>query len=671
VSFGIPVRNGLGVGLLASTSLSTRRGSSTPPLPDPTLSLDFIANTYSAAGATYTFDQLIDFTRTTSGTFIGSNGLLQTTPASRNVLLWTQEFNDATWVKTNTTVTANSVVAPDGTTTADTLTATGANATTLQTYTAINAPYMYSVWLRRLTGTGNVQITVDGTTYATVAVTSTWTRFDTVLVGLIGSRTAGVRIVTSGDEVYVWGAQLEVIPDASLTLGSELISSGVTGLVGVAVPATYNTTTGAGSVDRVDISNQSFVQWSGLSGNFRANISHTSGVGVGIRSGAQTGNSYVTVTGNATRTGYLPADFNLITITSSSGAVTFTLNSFRQITGTVGMPTTYTRNAGGLFPPRFEYDPTTLQPRGLLIESSRTNFLLHSSDLTQAAWSRTNVAVSRTATGPDGVANSATTVTATAGNATVLQAVVAASTTYVSSCYIKRRTGTGTVEITQDNGVTWTAVTVTAGWTRVATPSATVLNPTVGLRIVTSGDAVDVAFFQNEFSSFAPSSVIPTGASQVSRGSDSALVTGTNFSSWYNQTEGSMLAIFSSFVSGPPASVYSASSGATLNQFAVIFTSGPSFSHRVAATTSQADIVVGTYAPNTIFKSAFGAKLDSVQAAVNGVLGTEDTLANMPTPTRLGIGLASNNINSLNGHIRSLTYYSTRLTNAELQALST
>jgi hypothetical protein len=59
-----------------------------------------------------------------------------------------------------------------------------------------------------------------------------------------------------------------------------------------------------------------------------------------------------------------------------------------------------------------------------------------------------------------------------------------------------------------------------------------------------------------------------------------------------------------------------------------------------------------------------------VQAAVNGVLGTQDTLANMPTVDRLNIGSNSTSATQLTGHIRSLTYYPTRLTNAALQALT-
>jgi hypothetical protein len=378
----------------------------------------------------------------------------------------------------------------------------------------------------------------------------------------------------------------------------------------------------------------------------------------------------MTITGNSNRTGYLPAASNLITITSSTGAVAFTLNSFRQITGTVGMPSTYKINSGSVvFPPRFDYNPTTLQPRGLLIEATTTNIALHSSDLTQVVWAKTNATVAKSATGPDGVAYSATTVTATAGNATALQTITATGAIYVSSAYIKRRTGTGTVQITQNGGTTWTAVTVTAGWTRVSTPLANITNPIVGIRIVTSGDAVDVAFFQTETLTEAPTSVIPTGASQVTRAADIALVTGTNFSSWYNQTQGSMVAAFSSTISFGSGTVYTVSDGTTSNRWTA-GTSGSDINHSLVATTTQASINIAGYAPDAIFKSAFGVKLNSVQAAVNGVLGTQDTLATIPTVNRLNIGSSATSVPSFFGHIRSLTYYPARGSNAELQALS-
>jgi hypothetical protein len=386
--------------------------------------------------------------------------------------------------------------------------------------------------------------------------------------------------------------------------------------------------------------------------------------GIPVRNGLGVGLLASTSLSTRRGAGALPTGFDVNFLTGTlDPRIAFTRTTTGTYIGSDGLIKTAAVNE-----PRFEYDPTTLQPRGLLIELGTTNILLHSSDLTQTAWVPVGATVAMTATGPDGVANSATTVTATAGNATVLQAVVAASTTYISSCYIKRRTGTGTVEITQNGGTTWTAVTVAAGWTRVSLPSATVLNPTVGLRIVTSGDAVDVAFFQTE-SSFAPTSVILTGASQGTRTADVALVTGTNFSSWYNQTEGSMLAVFSSFLPIGTGVVYTVSNGTVGTRWAAS-PSGTNISHVVSVTSLQAGINIAGYAPNTILKSAFGVKLNSVQAAVNGVLGTEDTLANMPTVNRLSIGSSATGGLQLIGHIRSLTYYPTRLTNAQLQALT-
>jgi hypothetical protein len=46
-------------------------------------------------------------------------------PAATNLVLYSEEFDDAYWTKTNATITANSTVAPDGTTTADTVTTSG------------------------------------------------------------------------------------------------------------------------------------------------------------------------------------------------------------------------------------------------------------------------------------------------------------------------------------------------------------------------------------------------------------------------------------------------------------------------------------------------------------------------------------------------------------------
>lgn len=152
-------------------------------------------------------------------------------------------------------------------------------------------------------------------------------------------------------------------------------------------------------------------------------------------------------------------------------------------------------------------------------EGARTNYALWNRDLTNAAWTKTNCTAAKTATGPDGVGNSASTLTATAGNATCLQAITRASAQRITGCYIKRRTGSGVINVTQDNGATWAPVTVTSSWAPVAIAAATLANPTIGFQIVTNGDAIDIDFVMHEEAA-TMSSPIPTTTAAVTRPED-------------------------------------------------------------------------------------------------------------------------------------------------------
>ena len=90
--------------------------------------------------------RLVTFTRASTGTYVGSDGLVKTAAvdearithdpttgrrlgllleeARTNLLLRSEEFDNASWTKQNITVTANTVTAPDGALTADTITDT-------------------------------------------------------------------------------------------------------------------------------------------------------------------------------------------------------------------------------------------------------------------------------------------------------------------------------------------------------------------------------------------------------------------------------------------------------------------------------------------------------------------------------------------------------------------
>lgn len=94
----------------AETSVSGGGGGTYPTI-QPSLNLDF-ANTKL-------LDPRITFVRNSTAAYYDG----QTTAlAEQNLLLWSQDFSNASWIKSATTVTANTDVAPDGTLTASTIT---------------------------------------------------------------------------------------------------------------------------------------------------------------------------------------------------------------------------------------------------------------------------------------------------------------------------------------------------------------------------------------------------------------------------------------------------------------------------------------------------------------------------------------------------------------------
>jgi hypothetical protein len=134
-----------------------------------------------------------------------------------NLCLQSQTFDSATWAKSNATVTADSAVAPDGTTTADTIAATGALGLVSQTITVAGVPNSFSVYLKRLAGSGTVALVFDGTvTDVTAQINSTtWSRVAALGTPGAGAKVFSIRVSTSGDSVYAWGAQLEQYPNVT------------------------------------------------------------------------------------------------------------------------------------------------------------------------------------------------------------------------------------------------------------------------------------------------------------------------------------------------------------------------------------------------------------------------------------------------------------------------
>lgn len=320
---------------------------------------------------------------------------------------------------------------------------------------------------------------------------------------------------------------------------------------------------------------------------------------------------------------------------------------------------------------RFDNTPITgASALGLLIEEARTNVPLWDRDLTNAAWTATDVTVAKTATGIDGVVNSASTLTATGANGTVLQAVTLASSARFQTAWVRRRTGTGTVEMTMDNGSTWTAIVPTAAWSRLLIPTQTLANPTVGFRIVTSGDAIDVDFGQNENGTFATSSIATTTAA-VTRAADVCSILTSAFP--FNASEGTIVAEGLS-PAGASANncIAELNDGTQSNRILLFRTTGNAAQFQVdVATVSQAGISGGTWNVATSGKIAAAWAANDFATCFNGGAVATDTSGSIPAGlTTLVIGDSGGGNRYWNSTIRRLSYWPRRLSNTQLQALS-
>jgi hypothetical protein len=370
---------------------------------------------------------------------------------------------------------------------------------------------------------------------------------------------------------------------------------------------------------------------------------------------------------------------------------------------------------------RFDHNPTTFESLGLLIEEQRTNLKTYSEELDNAGgWGGADTP---TVTANAGVAPTGLLTADLLGDtsASVVQGlegsivITSGTGTYTVSCYIKRYTsnccsvrvftngGTPVVaEIVIDpvngaaqwrTGVTGTSFSITSvgnNWYRVsvtitdnatgATALAMLLRPAFAATYTPtiSATATGSAFFwgaQLEAGAF-PTSYIQTVASQVTRAADAASMTGANFSSWYNQAEGTF---FSSVVlNQTPAqlngfSIYAASDNTSLNRVIVNFGVGSGGNINSTITTGgtvQAQTINGSLSTAGAYSYANAYKVNDFASVVNGGSAVTDTSGVLPVINLLYLGANSAGTPNLNSTIRKLAYYPVRVTNAQLQGLT-
>jgi len=557
----------------------------------PSLLLDF-ANTKR-------LDSRVTFTRASAGRVYDGRS---TAKAEENLVLHSQDYSQTAWTKTNITPVTGKT-APDGTSTATEFTASAANGTLTQAVTAISGDYTFSVFLRRVTGTGNVDISShSGGTWVTQTLTSTWTRFTVTQTLTAGSRTPGVRIVDSGDVIEVWGAQLEQ-------------RSAVT--------------------------------------------------------------SY-TATTNQPITNYIPV------LQSAADNVA-----------------------------RFDHNPVTGESLGFLVEESRTNLLTYSSQFDDAAWTKSNSTITaNTIVAPDGTLTGDKLIEGSGSNSFNVNRTSTGTTNtnpYTLSCHVKAGERTdvrlriveGTLfgrasscifnlsagtagSVVDANGSTSSAsmVNLGNGWYRcilTVTLGGADTNLVDQINIISGGNAtytgdgysgIYIWGAQLEAGAF-PTSYIPTVASQVTRAADAASMTGANFSSWYRADEGTLYAEASKFAGVIASLIFSVDGTTSANRMSFVYVAPTTLRFR-SITNSVTDVEISQTISSTGYIRASGAyKINDFAISTNGDIVGTDTSALVTPATLLSIGSQVNATSGfLNGHIRKLSYYPQRLSNANLQALT-
>jgi hypothetical protein len=227
-------------------------------------------------------------------------------------------------------------------------------------------------------------------------------------------------------------------------------------------------------------------------------------------------------------------------------------------------------------------------------------------------------------------------------------------------------TPTGYTSVTSTpfgSGYVYTLITAAAGGTLIAN---------FEWRFTNNGDSMLYGRPQFEAGAFA-TSYIPTVASQVTRTADQCSIVAPLFAPWYNQSEGTIVAsILSAPVNTIAQQALYLSDGTSSN---IIFTRrAVGGSVATAVTTGgvvQGDVSAGSaVAGSAAYKYAFAYAANDLAESVNGSAVGTDTSATIPTLSQMNLGASVANIQLLNGHIRQIAYYNTRLPNATLVSLT-
>jgi hypothetical protein len=381
-----------------------------------------------------------------------------------------------------------------------------------------------------------------------------------------------------------------------------------------------------------------------------------------------------------------------------SQIITFT----RASTGTY-FDSAGTLQSAAIDAPRLDYNPSTLAAQGLLIEEARTNLLLQSADFT-TTWTQTNVTITaNTTASPDGGTNGDTLLTNVAGADVrqTSQAFTAGSTITFSvfakknasnflrvelgnlvSCWFNLNTGATASNNAGSGNVLFSAKSIQAisnGWYRcVLTVTTSTITTILTSIYATDSDgnssSINSSVFlwgaQLEAGAF-PTSYIPTTTTALTRSADVASV--NTLSPWFNATEGTL---YTETVLSRQAAI-ALTLAATFNDTTIANAlnnfyrgTGNTGFQSVVSSVAQADLNNGVaITANTVAKIASAYKANDFAMSTNSGTVQTDTSGSVPAVTLLQLGQGVTGP-ALNGYLRRIVYYPRRLSNAELQSIT-
>ena len=576
----------------------------------PSLLLDF-ANTKQ-------LDNRVTFTRSTPAVYYDGK---TTAKAEQNLTLQSQAIGSSPWSVEGMTYTSSST-APDGTSTA--------TAFTEQTNTGTHRTYQSQTYLADTVYTISFYAKYVSRQYLQLNASS----------------------IKSGCRV-IFDIQNGTVTDASTTLTTSITSVGNS--------------------------------W------YRCVATITNDIGTNTYSAPVGGNSSSTGNGESyTGSGSLAFYIWGFQTEQRSSATAYTATTTQPITNYIPVLLT----AGGN-QPRFDCNPTTGESLGLLIEEQRTNELSYSADFSDAYWAKTNATVTANQNvAPDGTL-SADLITATANIETGVYRTTAYTGNYANSVYVKKGTAqyfiintdvptrrvwfnldTGTIANTE-GAVTGSIVSVGNGWYRCAAVSNSPKRQTffVGNSSTDSSSAVGLTIFlwgaQVEAGSFA-TSYIPTTSASATRTADIAVMTGTNFSSWFNYGQMTIYWEATGYYNDGGFEVFDLDSGSNTGRIRTRFSSASQVDQIDSTGGLPVSLDGGTVTANVFSKLATGLTQNSQALSFNNgaVVTSTAPFTSLPIPTAARIGTNWVPSEFLNGTIKKIAFYPIKATNAQLQALT-